>query len=389
MTALADEKEKESRRPLANGARMLPGLLQHFPRYGLLILGIVLFIFFTLLRPATFATTTNVSAIIGNNSITALLALASMVPIATNNFDLSVGYGVGLLYVLPVAFQVKYGMAWPLVVIVVLAAGLMIGLINGILVEFGRIDSFIATLGTGTVLYAITLWYTGGQQITGTLQSGFNDINGLSILGIPGPGVYLLIVALIMWIVFEYLPIGRYLYAVGANRRAAELNGIRSGRYVIVSFLASGFLTAVAGIVLASRLQVGQSNIGLDYLLPALVGAFLGSTTIHPGRVNVWGTVIAMGVLAIGIAGLEQLGSSFYIEPLFDGLVLIAAVGVAGYAARRRGQARRNLGEAPPPEALPPEALLPAAGSVPQGDSPASPPGTERDQVNAAEDESY
>jgi ribose transport system permease protein len=88
--------------------------------------------------------------------------------------------------------------------------------------------------------------------------------------------------------------------------------------------------------VLASQLQIGQANVGLDFLLPALVGVFLGSTTIKPGRVNVWGTLVGVTVLAIGISGIQQLGADFYVEPLFNGLTLIASIGIAGYAQRRR-----------------------------------------------------
>ena len=130
-----------------------------------------------------------------------------------------------------------------------------------------------------------------------------------------------------LWIVTEYLPVGRYLYAIGANPRAAALNGIPARRYVIGAFVASGFLGAVAGIVLAARLRIGQASVGLEFLLPALVGAFLGSTTIRPGRVNVWGTIIGVSILAVGISGIQQLGGDFYVEPLFNGVTLLIAIG--------------------------------------------------------------
>ena len=116
--------------------------------------------------------------------------------------------------------------------------------------------------------------------------------------------------------------------------------GIPIDRYVTAAFVASGMIAAFAGLVLGSRLQVGQSNIGPEYLLPAFVGALLGATTIKPGRVNAWGTLIAVLVLAIGISGIQQMGASFFVEPLFNGLTLIVAVGLAGYAARRRLRAR-------------------------------------------------
>ena len=102
------------------------------------------------------------------------------------------------------------------------------------------------------------------------------------------------------------------------------------------AFLVSGTLTAVAGVLLASKLRIGQASVGLEYLLPALVGAFLGSTTIKPGRVNVWGTLVGVAILAVGIAGIQQFGGSFWVEPMFNGVTLLIAIGIAGYAQRRR-----------------------------------------------------
>jgi ribose transport system permease protein len=342
VTATTQVAAPQTRR----GPGPITAVLHRLPRYGLLLVGLALVLVFSALRPDSFPTMANFDAIVGNKTIDAFLALAVMVPMVTKNFDLSVGYGMGLTYVLTISLQVNYGVPWQLAIVIVLAVGLVLGLVNGLLVEFGQIDSFIATLGTGTVVYAITLWHTKGQQVTGELTAGFTSVDSAKIFGLHAPTLYLIVVAVLMWLAFEYLPIGRYLYAVGANRRASELNGIRAGRYVIGAFMTSGVLTAVAGVLLASRLQVGQSNVGLDYLLPAFVGALLGSTTIHSGRVNVWGTIVAVAVLAIGISGIQQLGSSFFVEPLFNGLTLIAAVGFAGYTVRRKVNVRRKQEEA-------------------------------------------
>ena len=137
---------------------------------------------------------------------------------------------------------------------------------------------------------------------------------------------------------FEYLPLGRYLYVLGASPRAAELNGISAKRYVTLGFVAAGTLAAFAGIVLQSQLQVGQSSVGQEYLLPAFTAALLGATSIRPGRVNVWGTMLAVAVLAVTVAGLNQLGAPFFVEPLFNGAMLILAVGLAVQAAQRRSK---------------------------------------------------
>ncbi len=144
-----------------------------------------------------------------------------------------------------------------------------------------------------------------------------------------------------LWVILEYTPIGRYLYAIGANPKAAELNGIPTRKFVVGAFVTSGTLTALAGIILASKLRIGQASVGLEFLLPALVGAFLGSTIIKPGRANVWGTIIGVAILAVGISGIQQFGGSFWVEPLFNGVTLLIAIGIAGYAQRRKGAARR------------------------------------------------
>jgi ribose transport system permease protein len=304
--------------------------------YGLPLLTILLIIFFSLLLPSTFPTALNMRTILSDKSTVAFLSLAAMIPLSTNKFDLSIGFGVGLAHVFAIGLQVQFGLPWPVAVAAVLLIGLAVGTINGLLVEAAQIDSFIATLGTGSILYAISFAYTGGQQIVGALPPQFIAINGAAPLGIPAPEIYVFLLGAALWVAYEYLPIGRYMYAIGSNPRAAELSGIPKHRYVIVAFAASGLITAFAGVVLGSKLQIGQANVGNEFLLPAFVGALLGSTAIKVGRVNVVGTLVAVAVLAVGISGIQQLGSSFFVEPLFNGTALLIAVGLAGFAVRRR-----------------------------------------------------
>jgi ribose transport system permease protein len=173
--------------------------------------------------------------------------------------------------------------------------------------------------------------------MVGALPDAFYAINGTFVFGLPITAFYVLAIALTLWIALEYTPMGRYLYAIGANQRAAELNGIPTRKFVIAAFVASGVLTALAGVLLASKLRIGQASVGLEFLLPALVGAFLGSTTIKPGRVNVWGTMVGVLILAVGISGIQQFGGSFWVEPLFNGTTLLIAIGIAGYAQRKKG----------------------------------------------------
>src|SRR5439155_400682 len=173
------------------------------PVYGLVVLTVGLALLFSLLLPDTFPTLFNLRAILSDKSVIALLALAATIPMMTGKIDLTVGYGIVLWHILAISLQTQFGLSWPADVLVVLLCGALFGLINGVLVEQAQIDSFIATLGTGTVLYAVALWHSGGRQVLGNLPDGFVAIAGGELLGLPITAFYVLAVAVVMWIVSE------------------------------------------------------------------------------------------------------------------------------------------------------------------------------------------
>ncbi|MEU9081494.1 ABC transporter permease [Streptomyces sp. NPDC048357] len=327
--------------------------------YGLLALAVLLFLVFSLTLPSTFPTRDNISSILSNQSIPALLALGATVPIAAGKFDLSIGYGLGLAHVLVMQLIVNEGWPWPLACLAVILGGAVSGAVNGVIVEFGRIDSFIATLGTGSIMYAFTGWITdGGRIVPGPdgLPAAFTGLYDSRFLGLPVPAFYVLALTAVLWVALERLPLGRYLYVIGSNPRAAGIVGIPTHRYSVYAFTASGLIVGCAGVLLAAQQQTGNPSVGLEYLLPAFVGALLGATTIKPGRANVLGTVVAVAVLAIGLAGIGQLGAQFWATPLFNGGTLLIAVGLAGYSARRRlrtGTTAARRSPAEPPAAPP------------------------------------
>lgn len=345
--------------------------------YGLLGLAVALFVLFAVLLPDTFPTGTNIRAILTNQSIPAILALGATIPIVTGRFDLSIGFGIGLAHVVAMWLIVTHGTPWPVVALLLILGGVTVGLINGALVEFAQIDSFIATLGTGSILYALTGWITGGARIVPGIHGlpvGFTNLTNSRFLTLPITFYYVVGLVVVLWLCLEHLPVGRYLYVVGANPRAAELVGISRRKIVILAFVGSGVVTAFAGVLLAAQQQIGDPSAGNSYLLPAFVGALLGSTTIKPGRANAVGTLVAVSILAIGLSGLQQKGAAFWVTPLFNGLTLLAAVGMAGYAARRRQRAGTAIGARGRP-------------STPQGDRPpqdqVDPPGADNPAVIA------
>ncbi|MEU0677070.1 ABC transporter permease [Streptomyces sp. NPDC006172] len=358
-------------RPLSRIGRSMPGRAGRPARqgraghligaYGLLTLTGLLFLIFSLALPRTFPTAATVDSILSNQSIPAVLALAAMVPVVTGAFDLSIGYGLGLAHVMVMQLIVNVGWPWPLACLVVIVGGAVVGVLNGVIVVFGRIDSFIATLGTGSMMYAATGWITdGGRIVPGAqgLPAAFTDVYDSTLLGLPVPAFYVLALTVALWLVLERLPLGRYLYVIGSNRRAADLIGIPTPRYTVYAFTASGLIVGFAGVLLAAQQQIGNPSVGLDYLLPAFVGALLGATAITPGRPNALGTVVAVAVLAVGLTGIGQMGADFWTVPLFHGATLLLAVGLAGYAARRRlrvgAVSARDASAGPPERPSPP-----------------------------------
>jgi ribose transport system permease protein len=306
--------------------------------YGLALVFVLVMMVFGLLRPATFLSASNINNILVGQSVTAMLALAEMVPLATRQFDLSVGFHLGMAQVLIVALQVNQHFSWPAATAIVIGIALLVGLFNAVLVTVFSIDSFIATMGVGTLLYGVSNWYTGGQQIVGMdLPTTFGNLT--QIVGhVPLPAVYVAIVAIILWLVSERLPVGRALYVIGASPRAAELIGIKVGRHIGGAFVVSGLLSGIAGIMLGSILQAGTPSVGPEYLLPAFAATLLGATSIRPGRVNVGGTLLAVLILAFSFSGVQQLGAPFFVQYFFNGGILIIAVGLSVYATARRRQ---------------------------------------------------
>src|SRR5713101_2579160 len=163
---------------------LLLNLVRIFEVHGLLILTLLLVAFFSILLPRTFPTPLTAAAILQETSTVALLALGETIVIASGQFDLSIGYVIDICAVLTIGLQ-RSGVPWPAVVVIVLLIGLSIGLLNGLLVEYAKIDSFIATLGVGTIMYGLANGYTGGRQIVVNLPAGFLAVSQSALLGIP------------------------------------------------------------------------------------------------------------------------------------------------------------------------------------------------------------
>jgi ribose transport system permease protein len=306
-------------------------------RYALVILVLVQVAIFAALRPASFASVANLQAIIGSQASIALVALGALVPLVAGQFDLSVGSVTGLTSMTAATVMSRFGGSLLLAVVIALLVGALCGVVNGFVITKLKVNAFITTIGTATVIAGLIQAYTDGISISSNISPTLTSLGSARLLGIPKPAYITAAATLLVWYFLSQTPMGRNLHALGSNPRAARLVGIRADRGVFLSFVISGLLGAVAGIVTLGVIGSADPSIGgVDFMLPALAAVFLGATCIVPGVYNALGSIIGLLFVAVGVSGLTLLGVQSWIESVFDGAALIIAVAVSSALVRRR-----------------------------------------------------
>jgi ribose transport system permease protein len=296
---------------------------------------IAICIVFSIWAPQTFPTAATVKQVLNTNAITALAALALIVPLSARVFDLSFAYVMSLSGVTAAHFVAADNWNVLLAMLAGIAAALIIGVVNGIVVVVMRIDSFIATLATGSLVEAFISFVTNDNSIDSIrLDGSFSTISQGAIGGITYPVFYALIIAAALWLLMEHTPTGRRLYATGFNPNAARLADIRVNKLRFCSLLTSAGLAGFAGVMLASSLAAGDPSAGTSYLLPAFATVFVGATVFKHGRFNAWGTMVAVLMLGTGVVGLGLVNAPLWAIDMFTGVVLIAALSANSFERR-------------------------------------------------------
>ena len=303
----------------------------HVDKYSALYLWAVFMIWFGLTRSDTFLTGTTLKLVLAENVITGVLALAFLVPLTTGTYDLSIGAMMSMSLVITTTLAKNHTVSPIIGIFIALGACAVAGTISGFFVVKLRVNSFIATLGMSQVITAFVL-YTADQSIAGVFPKSYLNIGQRKLFGQPMFVYYLFILAIIIWFVLEYTPVGRFMFATGGNPEAARLAGVRTDRLVWGSLVASSLIAGFAGIIFSWKVGNFSQSIGPGFLFPAVAAVFFGASQLK-GRPNVWGTLIALYALAWGVKGLQLTFSSntIWIEPLFQGLSLLAAVSLASY----------------------------------------------------------
>jgi ribose transport system permease protein len=301
--------------------------------------GIYVFALFVLVYslwlPNTFPTSTTLQNVLSNQAITGVAALGLVCALSVGAFDLSIANVIGLSSTVAAALMVRSHVSPVETILIVLAMGLGVGILNGVLVVHFRIPSVVATLGMSSALIAFDDKITDGQFIT-PVPPSFSNLTSGKFLGVPTPFIVLVVVALLVWYILEHTPVGRRMIATGAGTDAARLAGTNTGQMMFIGLVISGVLGSLAGLMLLSTVGSAAPDSGPPYLLPLFAAVYLGSTQVKPGRFNIWGTMVALYVLATGVKGMQLLGGQFWVSEMFNGIALVLAVGVAISAQERR-----------------------------------------------------
>ena len=292
------------------------------------LLGLVLLIAVVSILNPSFLSPKNIMNILRQTSVNAVIAAGMTFVILTGGIDLSVGSILGIIGAVCASILVS-GQNVVIAVLAALVVGAVVGFLNGFIISKGKLQPFIATLATMTVLKGLTLVYTNGNPITlgsNELAMSFGKIGGGTILGIPTPAMIMILVFMVCYYILHNTKMGRYTYALGSNEEATKLSGLNTDKIKIWVYTISGILASIAGIIITSRLYSAQPTAGSGYELDAIAAVVLGGTSLNGGKGKITGTII--GALIIGVLSnaLNILDVSSYYQTMVKGAVILLAV---------------------------------------------------------------
>jgi len=315
-------------------------------RFSGIYLWVGFIVVFGIWSPHIFLTMSTVHLLASTQAVAGIIGIAVLIPMVSGQFDLSVGANANLTGLVAVVLQARHGWSLAETLVFCLAIGLFVGLVNGVIVVRFKVNSFIATLGMGSILSAFSVIVTNGEDPPIVNSTAWTNMTQYSVFGFSVIIYIMLVFALVAWWVLQHTPAGRRMQATGGNAEAARLSGIRVNRISWASLTASGGIAGAGGILYTS-LTGPSLTFGSTLLLPAFAAVFLGSTQLLPGRFNVWGMLLAIFVLATGVEGLQLVSGVQWISEMFNGVALIIAVAMAASRTGRTPHRTRRAKPAP------------------------------------------
>lgn len=276
----------------------------------------------------------NLLNIVRNASILIIIGVGETITLTARDVDLSVGSVLSLTSVVAAIMLNRYGIPFPLAILAALLIGAVLGLINGLLITYVGLPPFIATYGTLWVLFGFAYLILQGAVIYG-FPAGFRVIGNGHLFGIPMPIVVMTVVFLTGYFLLHHTTLGHRFFATGANLETARMSGIKVERVIIAAYAISGFLAAVAGLVLIAYTNGSEARIGDSYLLPVMAVVVMGGTSLAGGQGNLVGTLVAALIMAVIHNGMNILAVPAIWQSLVVGLLIIGTV-LADQGLRKR-----------------------------------------------------
>jgi ribose transport system permease protein len=318
---------------LRPGGRQWGGLAERWALFALFVIMLIIFS----VTATGFDATQNLQVLVGSQTPMVVLAIAAMAPLVVGQFDLSVAAIAGTAGIAMVSAITRFHLPLGVGILIALAISALIGACNGYLVAYLGLNAFIVTLGVSTVLQGVVQGYTGGSVLPGNGIGWLSNSLSGNVGIVPRGAFWFVPVALIAWYLLEQTPFGRHLRSIGSNAGAAQLLGIRTRSLTLSTFVVSGLLGGLTGVLITAQSGSADPAVaaGGD-LLSALAAAFLGASVFLPGLFNVAGTVLAIFFVAVLVDGLQFLGAQDWTSPVIDGAVLIGAIAVSSMLRRER-----------------------------------------------------
>ena len=276
---------------------------------------------------SNFLTANNLLNLLLQVTSNALIAFGMTFVILTGEIDLSVGSILALSSALT-AGLLGSGMPVTLAILISLILGCILGMMNGLLISYGKLAPFIVTLATMTIFRGATLVYTNGNPITKGLSDTFlfQFLGQGYIVGIPFPVIIMFIVFIVLYVLLHKTAFGKSVYAIGGNEKAAYISGVKLNKVKIIIYSISGIMASISGLIITSRLSSAQPTAGASYEMDAIAAVVLGGTSLSGGKGRILGTLI--GALIIGVLnnGLNIIGVSAFWQQVVKGVVILIAV---------------------------------------------------------------
>jgi ribose transport system permease protein len=331
---LTEQIKKEP--PKIGGKLKLSGkAMDKFITFGAVI---ALFVIFSITAPNFFTMRSVISLALQTSAIT-IMGIGVTFCIITGGIDLGIGSVVALSGTIAVMAAIAGVPIW-LSMLIGLLGGVVTGYLNGLMITKLKLPPFIATLGMMMVARGVALTITNANAWPA--PDAFGDLGNNAIFdagpkfpGIPYPVLIMIAVAFIFHFILSSTRIGRYTYAVGSNEEAARLSGVKVNQVKITAYIICGLLSALVGIILASRMVTSQPNSAVGYELNAIAAAVIGGTSLMGGRGTVMGTVIGSFIIGILTVGLTMAGANYFMQQIVIGLVVIGSVTIDQLKGRK------------------------------------------------------